>query len=366
MSTADIYKLALSFIDDIGGASARVLLHHFGDPEEVFKAKKRELQLIPGIGRFRASRIVESDALFRAERELMWIEKSDVQMLWFQDQEYPRRLAECHDAPIMLFQKGRVDLNARRVIAIVGTRNATDYGRYITEKLVSELAPYHPLVVSGLALGIDACAHSASLRNGLETLAVFGTGLDKIYPSLNRHLASDILNQGAWLSENPSKTKPDRDRFPSRNRIVAGMSDATIVIEAAKSGGALITAEMAMGYDRDVFAVPGRLDDVYSEGCNEVIRNQKAHLIMNGDQLAAVLGWKRDASNSVVQTAMFVELEAGDHPFIELLKSEGPMQVDTLAIRLKKPISEVNARLTLLEIKGAVRQSGARIYSSLI
>ena len=274
-----LYQIGLTLLPGVGDVLGKKLVAYCGGVEEVFRQSRKSLEKIPGIGVKLVDSIVNQKVLFRAEEEIRFIEKYNITPLFYLDKKYPARLKNCDDGPIMLFFKGNADMNVARVVSMVGTRKATDYGKSVCEKIIEDLKAYGILVISGLAYGIDTCAHRAALEQNLMTVAVLGHGLDMIYPYLNRHLAEKMVDQGGLLTEFMSKTKPDRENFPRRNRIIAGLADATIVIEAAKTGGALITAEIANSYSRDVFSVPGRIGDPWSEGCNSLIKTNKAALV---------------------------------------------------------------------------------------
>ena len=269
---------------------AKMLVSHFGDAESVFKASPGKLLRVPGIGTKIISQLNFREALKKAEEELRFIEKNDIEIIFYTDSAYPKRLKNCSDSPVLLFSKGNANLNVQHVVSIVGTRNATEYGKHLCRQLVEELQQYNVLVVSGLALGIDVTAHKEAVKLNMPTVGVLGHGLDRLYPSQNRSTADKMILNGALLSEYPSGTIPDKENFPQRNRIVAGMADATVVIEAGVKGGALITAEIANSYNRDVFAFPGRVGDNYSEGCNFIIRNNKAQLLTCAADLGVQYG----------------------------------------------------------------------------
>ena len=275
-----LYQIALTLIPGIGCVQARILLNHLA-PEEIFKAPKRTLEKIEGLGTVRIHNIKQFNDFDTAEKEIAFIEKYRIQPLFIQDADYPQRLLNCYDAPVLLYYRGNANLNQSKIIAIVGSRNHTDYGKTIVDTLVQELTNENILVVSGLAYGIDSLAHKACLKNNVPTVGVLAHGLDKIYPASHTDIAREMILNGGLLTEFKTKTKPDRHNFPSRNRIVSGMSDATIVVETDVKGGSMITAELANGYNKDVFAYPGKITDKKSSGCNELIKNNKAILLTN-------------------------------------------------------------------------------------
>jgi DNA processing protein len=253
-----LHQVALTYVNRVGPAIAKLMVSYFGSAERIFTVPRSKLLSIPGITQNRIEQLNLNEALRKAEEELKFIEKNNIDVLFYTDPEYPKRLKNCNDSPILLYSKGNADLNARRIISIVGTRNATEYGRQLCRQLVEELQPYNVLIVSGLALGIDVCAHKECLKFDIPTIGVLGHGLDMVYPGQNRSVAEKMVENGGLLSEYPSGVVPDKGNFPERNRIVAGMADATVVIEASVKGGALITAEIANSYNRDVFTFPGR------------------------------------------------------------------------------------------------------------
>lgn len=356
MSDQLLYQIALTQIPGVGDIMGKKLIAWCGNAEAVFSEKRRILSKIPGIGAFTLKAIHQFKDFGRAEEEIRFIEKEHVRPLFFTDPEYPRRLQHCADSPMMLYYKGMTDLNARRIIAVVGTRNATEYGRSLCEKLIDELVVSEVLVVSGLAYGIDSCAHRSSLKAGLQTIGVMAHGHDRIYPAINRSLAERMLAQGGLLTEFLSGTNPDRENFPRRNRIVAGMCDAIVVVESAKKGGALITADIANSYNRDVFAFPGRVGDPLSEGCNYFIRTNRAALLESADNIRYIMGWDEKVPGGGKQTKLFREFNTDESRIIEVLKSaEGnECGIDDLMLRSELPASKVAAILLGFEFEALV------------
>ena len=321
-----LYKVALTLLPDIGDVRAKNLIAYCGSVEAVFKEKQSALKKIPGVGEIIARSISETDMLERAEEELRFIEQENIQPLFYLDEDYPKRLKHCEDSPVMIYYKGNADLNARKVISIVGSRAATDYGRNICEKIVEELADLHVMIVSGLAYGIDITAHKSALKNDMETVAVLAHGLDMIYPGTHTNIAEKISRQGGLLTELPSLTKMHPDLFPKRNRIVAGLADAVIVIEAAKASGSLITAELANGYSRDVFAVPGKIGDIQSEGCNHLIKINKAALLQSAKDIIYLLGWEENENGKKkknIQTEIFIGFSDDEQVLVNIIKEKG-------------------------------------------
>ena len=358
------HKVALTFIKNIGPTLSKSLLAYFGSAEDVFKASPAKLIKVPGIGEKTISQLDFDDALKKAEKELTFIEKHGIEVIFYTDSKYPKRLKNCGDSPVLLYAKGNIDLNPPHIISIVGTRNATDYGRHICKELIEELRQYPVLIVSGLALGIDVAAHKECLRLNMPTVGVLGHGLDRLYPSQNRATADKMLENGGLLSEYPSGTVPDRENFPQRNRIVAGIADATVVIEAGIKGGALITAEIANSYNRDVFAFPGRLGDDYSEGCNFLIRNNKAALLTCVADLAFSLGWeKTDYTKPVEQFVLPLDLSADERLIFDILQQhKAPLAIDDLTIKTNMPMSMLAMNLLNMEMQGYIRSMPGKTY----
>ncbi len=358
------FKLALSMIPGIGGILARNLVAYTGSVEGIFSESLKSLKQIPGIGEINARRIKNKEIFERAEKELEFIDKNKIQVKFYSDKNYPRRLKNCVDAPILIYTKGNLNLDEDRVISIVGTRSATEYGKKICEDLIHQFSErgYKILVVSGLAYGIDVHAHKSALKYHLPTVGVVGHGLDKLYPSLHAETAKKMLEQGGLVTDFPSGTKIDPPNFVRRNRIVAGLADATIVVESAEKGGALITAEIAMSYNRDVFAFPGRAGDAYSKGCNQLIRNSGANLIENIDDLEFFMGWEQKSGEKVVQSSLFLELNADEERVVKLLSEQGELFIDQISSELAFPVSKVSAMLLNLEFKNVLVALPGKMY----
>jgi len=364
MST--LHQLALTFTKHIGDQLAKVLVSYCGSAEAVFEAPTKKLAQIPGIGQKAIEQLVLREGFARAEQELRFIEKNDIKVLFYSDEAYPKRLKNCSDSPALLYYKGNTKLNHQRIISIVGTRNATDYGKQLCRELVEDLKPYDVVIMSGLAYGIDIAAHKESLRMDIPTLGVFGHGLDRIYPTQNRSVADKMLHNGGWVTEFPSGTMPDPQNFPRRNRIVAGMADATVVVEASVKGGALITAEIANSYNRDVFAYPGRVHDEFSEGCNFLIRNNKAALLTSGADLAYILGWERPGGSAPAkaQLALPIDLEPAESLIFDAIRQNtGALGIDDLTIKTNLPLSQLAMSLLTLEMQGYIRSLPGKTYA---
>jgi len=354
------YKIGITLIKGIGNSLAKNLIAYIGSVEGVFNEKQQNLAKIPGIGELLSKEIVAQNVLKRAEQEIEFISKNKIQSMYFTDKDYPYRLKECADSPIMIYSKGNCDLNNGKFIGIVGTRNATETGKENCKKLIDVLRSIHPnvIIVSGLAYGIDICSHKAAIDSGMLTIGVIGHGLDRIYPAAHRPTAIKMIQNGALLTEYLSLTNPDKQNFVQRNRIIAGLCDAVVVVESGIRGGALITAELANDYNRDVFAFPGRITDEWSVGCNALIKNNKASLIESADDLLKIMNWEKTDSISIpiVQTALFQDLSEDEQGIITTLRQhpEG-VQVNEMALKLVKPISKISSLLLELEFKGLVK-----------
>ncbi|MBS1914873.1 MAG: DNA-protecting protein DprA [Bacteroidetes bacterium] len=358
-----LYQLALTFVPTIGSVHAKTLITHFGDAPSVFKAKKSQLEKVEGIGPAKAKLIAAFNNFQRAEEEISFIEKYKIKPLFFTNKNYPQRLLNCYDPPTMLFYKGNANLNASKIISVIGTRNNSDYGRQTTEKLIKDLAEKNILVVSGLAFGIDAIAHKASLKNNLQTVGVMAHGLDKIYPPEHASLAKDMINHGGILTEFTSGTKPDKHNFPIRNRIVAGMCDALIVVETGLKGGSMITAELANGYNKDIFAFPGKITDSKSEGCNYLIKNNKAILVTDAQQLIETMNWEEKQKPKIKkQKELFIEMSADEKIIVELLRKQETVHIDELVIKSGLTSSKTAAAILNLELQNVIVSSPGKMY----
>ena len=366
MSTDLLYQIALTLVPNIGDVNAKALINIFGDAQSIFRAKKKDLENMEGIGTVRASSIKAFSDFSSSEAEVAFIEKYKITPLFITDKNYPKRLLNCYDSPALLYYRGNADLNAAKIIAIVGTRNNTDYGKAACENLIEGLANENIIVVSGLAFGIDTIAHKAALKNNLQTVGVLAHGLDRIYPAQNKTLAKQMVEQGGLLTEFLSHTNPDKQNFPKRNRIVAGISDAVIVIETGKKGGSLITAELGNNYNKDVFAIPGRTTDSKSEGCNYLIMNNKAALINNAEDLLQLMNWKPLAKTQIKkQRELFIELSADEKIIVDILQQQETIQIDELYFKSGLSSSAVAAALLMLEMQGVVASLPGKVYKLL-
>lgn len=350
-----IYQVALTLIPGIGDVQGKKLIAYCGGVEAVFREKKKNLLKIPGVGNVIAGSLHNREIFRRAEQELAFIRQYNVRPLFYLDADYPDRLKHCEDGPVLIYYKGKEDLSRKRILSVVGTRMPTDYGKAICEQIIHGLADQGVLIVSGLAYGVDTTAHRASLAAGLPTIGVLAHGLDQIYPGANRSLAEKMVSNGGLVTEFPSRTKLNRDYFPRRNRIIAGMSDATLVIESAIKGGALITADIANSYSRDVFAIPGRVTDLKSSGCNLLIRSNRAALVQSADDICSMMGWDQSPHPAMVQQKLFLELNGDEKKIHSFLQSAGEADIDGIYLNSGLTLSKVSAILLKLEFDGLIK-----------
>lgn len=365
MEEPDIYRIALGLIPGIGGITARKILACTGSAEAVFSAPEKTLLKIPGVGDQLVERIRNTGVLDLARRELEFINKRSIRCLFYGEDEYPERLLDCYDAPMFLFMLGQVNLNNSRMISIVGTRRPGSYGTDMCKCLVRDLASMDRelIIVSGLAYGIDHCAHISAMENGLDTVAVLGHGLKYMYPAMHRQVAAKITRQGALLTDFASDQKPERNNFIKRNRIIAGLSDVTIVVQSGHKGGALITADIANSYHRDVFAFPGRVRDSASAGCNQLIKTHKAALVEGAQDVAYLLGWDNDppVGEEKPEIPMF-RLSDKEEQILEMLRSEGHVSIDRICLKCSIPVSRISAILLDLELAGLIKCLPGELY----
>ncbi|GAB2773880.1 DNA-processing protein DprA [Rhabdobacter roseus] len=362
-----IHILALVHTPGIGSVTTRQLMSYCGGAVGVFKADLKKLTKIPGIGEKVARIILKKEGLAYAEKEWRVCQQAGHQLLFFSDPHYPQRLKPLYDSPLVLYARGQVDYNASRTVGIVGTRQVTDYGKSITEAIIRELVPYAPVVVSGLAYGVDITAHRACLKTQLPTVGVMASGLDVIYPAVHLRSSQEMQQLGGIITENPLGAKPDFRRFPARNRIIAGLSDVTIVVESAKRGGSLITVEYAQNYHREVFAVPGSLHSPQSEGCHALIRDHKASIFTSVADLAEAIGWhdKQQSTKpgSTPAEISFDGFTQDEGQVLALLKRQGDMQVDELSWQSGIHLSKLATLLLNLEFQGMVRSLPGKKYA---
>lgn len=361
-----LYKIAISLVPGIGSITAKSLIAYCGSAERIFREKEKILRTIPGIGTVLAKNIFQSGVISRAEKEVEFISKNEVEAHFYLDDTYPQRLKSCVDAPVLLFSKGKPEMNMDKVLSIVGTRNATEYGRELVDKLILSLAErgYAIQVVSGLAYGIDIQAHRAALRNNLSTVCVLAHGLETIYPSLHSAIAREMCEKnGGMVSDFLSHSVIDRKNFLRRNRIIAGLADAVIVVESARKGGALLTAELAVSYNRDLFAFPGRVGETYTEGCHFLIKSNRAGLIENLDDLEYAMNWQPGKGiPDGLQQKLFPELTTEEKSVVDLLHSEGEASMDTICLQTGLAMNRVSPLLLALEFAGIVKCLPGKVF----
>jgi len=362
-----LYRIALTKIPKVGAITAKNLVSHCGSAQAVFSARKKELIKIPGVADVIADCILQQDVLAWAEDEYRFIEKNAIRPIFHTDKDFPMRLKSLPDAPFMLYAKGNADFNVGRIVAIVGTRSPSPHGKAICEEIVENLIKYNPLFVSGLAYGIDFTAHRKCVDMKIPNIAVLGNGLKSIYPKEHHAIALKIAENGALITEFPADARPEREHFPMRNRIIAGMADAVIVIESGAGGGSIITADLANAYNRDVFAVPGRPADKYSQGCNRLIKNNKAALVENAEDIASFMQWEEGATNKPgKQTALFLDLTQTEQDIFKILSlSDDPIVIDSLIRQSGLHPSQTSAVLLSLEFKGLVRSLPGKRYAAI-
>ena len=355
--------LALHFIPGIGAYTIRQLISYCGTAERVFQTPKGKLLKIPGIGSITAESIIKGKPFQVAEMELKRAEKEEVTIVFYTDKNYPSRLKQIIDAPSLLYLKGNINFENPKVVAIVGTRKSTDYGKKCVEELVNDLIPHNPLIISGLAYGIDIQAHKQALKNQLPTIGIMGSGMDIIYPSAHAETAKKMLVHGGLVTENFFSTKPDAHNFPARNRIIAGLTDALIVVEAAQKGGALITAEIANSYNKDVFAFPGNIGQSYSLGCNNLIKSNKAHLLTSVKDLEYIMNWDKETIPKKKEKLSLDTFEHDEQTVLRiLLENNNQLMIDEISWRSGLPISQLASVLLGLEFKNILTSLPGKIY----
>ncbi len=360
-----VYKIALSRIPKVGSVLAKNLIGHCGSVESVFSASKKALIKIPGIGEIITKSILDAHPEKLAGRELDFLKSNpQIKPLFFTDDEYPQRLKHFDGSPILLYTEGSADFNAHRTVAVVGTRKATEYGKILCEKVVEELQAYGVQIISGLAYGIDSCAHRKAVQLGIENIAILGSGIDRIYPANHRGLADRIKKKGALVSQFQFGAKPDKENFPMRNHVVAGMSDVVVVVQSKKSGGSLITAEIANNFNKDVFAFPGKVGDLNSEGCNALIKQHKAHLIQSAKDIAYIMRWEQQEKVEA-QMKLFEELDASQKEIMMALNGTEAVDIDSLHALLQISLSHLSSDLLNLEFMGLVKSLPGKRYMAM-
>lgn len=357
-----LHLLALQKIDGVGDIMAKKLLQHCGSAEAIFSSKSTQLASIDGVGKILLQNLKNKAVLQQAETELRFIQKNDINVTYFKDENYPDRLKHCVDGPTLLFTSGNINLKKQHIISIVGTRQITPYGIDFCKNLIAQLAPLNPIIVSGFAYGVDIVAHQAAMENNLQTIGILAHGLNQIYPKTHKKYMSKMEHNGGFMTEFWSDSNPEKENFVKRNRIVAGISEATIVIESADKGGSLITANLANDYNRDVFAVPGRITDKYSQGCNNLIKTQRAHLLSSAADILYILNWDMDKKEKTIQKQLFIDLEPVEQKVFDFLQKNGKEQMDIIALTCELPIFKLSSILLNMELKGVIRPLPGKLF----
>ncbi|MFN7100278.1 MAG: DNA-processing protein DprA [Flavobacterium sp.] len=359
------YLLALQRVEGVGDIMAKKLLTHLGSAEAIFNTKSSQLAAIDGVGAMLLKSIKDKTVFAKAQKELDFIKENNITTAFFQDTNYPERLKQCVDSPLLLFSSGNINLNNRRMISIVGTRQITAYGTEFCRRLIADLAPLDPVIVSGFAYGVDIVAHQLAVEHNLQTIGVVAHGLNQIYPKTHKKYVAAVEQNGGFMTEFWSSSNPDKENFVRRNRIVAGMCEATIVIESAERGGSLITATMANDYNRDVFAVPGRVTDKYSQGCNNLIKTQKANVLTSAADLVYILNWDIHKEVKPVQKQLFVELDPDEQKVYDYLLKTGKELLDIIALQCDLPIYKISGMLLNMELKGVIRPLPGKLFEAI-
>ena len=357
------YLLALQKVKGVGDITAKKLLKHFGSAQKIFEAAQENAISIPDIGTYIINQLKNFSAFDLAEKELKYIEKEHIHPVSIFDDEYPRQLFHSPDGPILYFTKGKVNLNNKKTLSIVGTRNITPYGKRMIEEIMEDLAPYQPVIISGLAYGVDITAHTEALKKGLDTIGVLGHGFQRIYPSLHKKIADKMLSQGGLITEFWHSDPVDRNNFLQRNRIIAGISQATLIIESGEKGGSLVTADIANSYNRDVFAVPGRASDVFSKGCNNLIKNNQAQLITSGKEIIEYLQWETQKNTKEnKQLNLFVDLSSEEQKIFDFLQEKGKTGLDEIAFSTGFPVSKTAQLLLQMELNNVIQSLAGKQF----
>lgn len=356
------YLIALTLIPGIGHINAKKLIVWAGDAEAIFKEPRARLMKIPGMAKIMGGEVNMKALLLRAEKEVRFIRNSKIKPLYYYDDYYPWRLKHCADSPLLLYYKGNGRFDEQRALAIIGTRKSTSYGRRICEEVIKDFSQDDMLIISGMAYGIDSCAHRKALQSGLNTLGVLAHGLDRIYPNENRSMAAQMLNQGGLITEFMSGNKPDRENFPKRNRIIAGLSDAVLVVESATKGGAVITANIANSYNRDVFAVPGRTSDEFSDGCHLLIRRNIAALARTADDIRYSMGWEGIAEKKKSNAEILEQYSGEEKAILSIILEKERASVDEIVLISGLGASKSASLLLKLEFEGVILGLPGKIY----
>ncbi|MEO9480684.1 MAG: DNA-processing protein DprA [Maribacter dokdonensis] len=366
--TADelVAILRLQHVPNIGDVLAKKLISHCGSPTAIFEDKKQNLLKIDGIGTHTIKHLFDLEHLEAAEAEFNYITKNDIECTYFLDDHYPKYLKHCIDGPILLFKKGNIDLAQRKIISVVGTRKITSYGTAFCEQFIEDVAPLDPVIISGFAYGVDVCIQREAIKHGLQTVGCLAHGLNQIYPKVHAKYQAEVLKNGGFYTEFWSTSNPERENFLKRNRVIAGISEATVVVESAEKGGSLVTADIANSYNRDVFAVPGRTTDKYSLGCNNLIKQQKAHVMTAAADLIYLLDWDIGKKETKpIQKQLFIELDEIEQGIYTYLQNNGKQLLDSIALDCKLPIFRTSSTLLTMEMKGVIRPLPGKLFEAI-
>lgn len=361
-----LYALALQRTKNIGDINAKRLISHCGSAKSVFLEKKHLLSKINGIGSFALQYLFDGNNLKEAEKELQYIEEENISAAYFLDNSYPEKLKYCVDAPIVLFSKGNISLQNQPIISMVGTRKMTNYGRAFCEQLINDIKEYNPIIISGFAYGVDIFSHQMAMKNNLQTIAIIAHGFEEIYPKSHQKYVADVLANGGFMTDFWHTDSIQRENFLKRNRIIAGISEATIIIESAQKGGSLVTADIANSYSRDVFAVPGRATDTYSKGCNALIKNNKAAILSSGKDLIEYLNWDIQLKKpKAIQKQLFVQLNTEEQTIYDFLLKNGKEQLDIISLKCGFAIHQTTTVLFQMEMKGVVKPLPGKLFEAI-
>ena len=346
----------------VGDILAKKLIVNVGDVAQIFKEKKTTLAKINGIGDHGLKHLFDSSNVLKAKQELDYIQENNIQYSYFLEDGYPTNLLNCIDAPILIFKDGRIDISNDKIISIVGTRNMSSYGRDFCNQLIKELSIYNPIIVSGFAYGVDICAHKDAKKNNLQTIAVLAHGFEHTYPKVHKKYIHQVNEKGGFITEFWHDDPPQRENFLKRNRIVAGISKATIIIESAEKGGSLVTADIANSYDRDVFALPGRASDIFSKGCNDLIKNNKAAVVTAASDIVKMLNWDLQEKPGPIQQQLFLELNEKEQKIYDFLHFKGQQVIDVISLECNIPVFQLSPLLLQLEMKGVLKPLPGKLF----
>jgi DNA processing protein len=360
-----LYNIALTKVEKVGSIIAKNLISYCGDAKTVFQERKSHLVKIPQIGHAISDAIKDPAVFQKAEKEIQYIQKNNIRVMFYLHEDYPFRLKQYSDSPVLLYYLGNADLNHDKILAVVGTRRMTEYGRELVTQLIKGISDYNILVVSGLAYGVDSLAHKLCVQESISTVGVLAHGLDRIYPNENKKLSIQMQEQGGLLTEFGINTQPDRENFPMRNRIVAGICDAVIVVETKNDGGSMITAEIANNYNKDVFAYPGKVQDIFSAGCHSLIKNHKASLIENATDLITNMSWDTKQSTKPVQQKLFIELTEEEKTIMNILITAEEIHVDRFYQQLEFSPGKLAGLLLNMEFNGIIKSLPGKRYAKI-